>query len=85
MKSEITTIKTELELNTPCLMTYYNAISIYMIILAIKIFKSTNTFEGTVIYHNPITGVESCKMGEYSKTWTLSSFRPFTGEIKLSN
>jgi hypothetical protein len=69
-------IKSEIEINYPCLMEYedtkYNT-------KVVVLFKEKNC--GTIISSNN----ERYTLGGYFYSWTMNCFKPFKGEIKLNN
>jgi len=81
MKSELISTHNTEELDLPCLMVHYSGTKVDLIVLTSEIDRNKHIFSGTVVYQND----GSWKVGSYSRTWTLSSFKPFMGEIKLSN
>ena len=74
---KISVKKTESEFKTPLLLKLRSS---DLLILSTEI--NTNLFSGVVIIGDDVT---NHKLGEYRTDWVLLAFKPFDGEITLSN
>jgi len=76
MKSKIVDVLDFNLLHFPCLLEYVDEDNLKIIVLFHKDQCGTVVYTSNKNFH-PI--------GAYIKTWTMKYFRPFTGEIKLTN
>ena len=77
MKSKITNEKV-LKLNFPCLMSTESG----KVVLVYGNSSSLNLYKGVLLADDQNN---TSYIGEYSNCWAATLFKPFEGEIKLSN